>query len=204
MKGDAGLSHLHTAFLHLIETYKYLGLYLSLALGMVGLPVPDETIMTFAGFQVFQGRLNFLLTVGTSIAGSLTGMSISYTVGNKVGIPVLKRYGKYVHLTPERLEKAEEWFRRYRGKSIIAGYFVPGLRHLTAYFAGISELGYGVFLSLAAAGATLWVVIFVSLGRLLGRDWKVFSGLLHRYLWLFLFLGLFAAALYYALKDEAP
>ncbi len=197
------MPHLHASALHLIETYKYLGLYFSLALGMVGLPIPDETIMTFAGFQVFQGRLSFLLTVGASIAGSLTGMSISYFIGNKVGIPVIRRFGKYIRLTPERLEKAEGWFRRYRGKSIIAGYFVPGLRHITAYFAGISELGFGTFLSLAAVGAALWVFIFVSLGRLLGRDWRALISILHRFAWLWLFLGAAAVALYFALRDES-
>ncbi len=195
---------LHATALHVIETYKYLGLYISLALGIVGLPIPDETIMTFAGFLVYQGRLSFLLTIGASIGGSLTGMSISYFVGNKIGLPVIKKFGKYFHITPEKLEKAEGWFRRYRGKSIIFGYFVPGLRHLTAYFAGISEIGYGTFLSLAALGGTVWVLTFVSLGRLLGKDWKVFALMLHRYVWLLVFLGVFAVAMYYLLKDESP
>ena len=196
------MPHLHFTALHWIEAYKYLGIYISLALGLVGLPVPDETILTFAGFMVYQGRLGFLFTLGTSVAGSLTGMSVSYFLGKKIGQPVIKKFGKYVHITPERLKKAEDWFRRYRGKSIIAGYFVPGLRHLAAYFAGISELGYVTFLSLAAVGATLWVLLFISLGRLLGRDWKILALLLHRYLWLVVFLGVIAVVAYLALKDD--
>lgn len=190
------MPNLEHAAVHFIETYKYVGLYLSLALGILGLPIPDETLMTFAGFKVYQGRLNFILTVLVSVSGSLTGMSLSYLIGNKIGIPFLHKYGKYLHLTPERLDKAEKLFRKYRGKAIITGYFVPGLRHVTAYFAGISELGYGVFLSHAAVGAGVWVLVFVSLGRWVGRDWKLYAPLIHRYLWLLLIAALLVLLIY--------
>lgn len=171
--------------LHLIESYKYVGLYLSLALGLIGLPIPDETLMTFAGFKVYQGFLNFTLTVIVAICGSLTGMSISFFIGSKLGLPFLRRFGKYLHISPQRLEKAQQWYQRYKGKSLILGYYLPGLRHITAYFAGISRLTFSNFLSFAAIGATTWVLAFVLLGRLVGKNWRNIGHIVHNYLWLF-------------------
>ncbi|HEX3015220.1 MAG TPA: DedA family protein [Desulfobacteria bacterium] len=179
---------------HLIATYKYVGLFLSLALGLLGIPIPDETIMTFVGFLVYRQKLSLLLTVLVSIFGSLSGMSLSFVIGRKIGYRFLAKFGAYIHLTPAKLEKHKGWFDRYGARSIVIGYFVPGVRHVTAYLAGITDVPYSRFISIAAVGAATWVVTFVTLGMIVGKDWFKVGLMVHRYFWYLLFVVLVAAA----------
>jgi membrane protein DedA with SNARE-associated domain len=168
--------------LHLIEQHGYLGLYISLALGLLGIPIPDETLLTFTGYLVFRGQLGYVPVVLVAVLGSLTGMSLSYWIGRLVGTPFIHRYGKYMHITPERIEKEQIWFHKYGAKSIIFGYFLPGLRHLTAYISGISKFNFSKFMATAAIGSTIWAVLFITLGRVIGEDWAMIGRLTHRYL----------------------
>lgn len=134
------MSALRAVALSLIIKYKYFGLYINLALGILGLPIPDETLLMFAGFMVSKGQLHFLLTLFITLLGSVSGMSLSYIIGRHLGLPFLVKYGKYFHLTPEKLSKGQKWFQRYKGMSLVFGYFIPDLRHLNAYAAGMSKL----------------------------------------------------------------
>ena len=119
-----------------IAHYGYAAMYFLLALGILGIPVPDETLIIAFGGMAARGEFNFAGALAITFLGSMTVMMISYSLGRLAGEPLLHRYGKWVRMTPERLAGAEKWFRRYGSLSIIVGYFVPGLRHLSSYFAG--------------------------------------------------------------------
>ena len=114
-------------------------------LGIVGLPVPDETLLTFSGYLIFSGHLRPGPALAAALAGSMCGISISYLLGRTFGAALLHRYGRYVHLTEERIAKAHEWFERAGRWGLTFGYFIPGVRHFTAYAAGMSELEPHVF-----------------------------------------------------------
>ncbi len=155
-----------------ISQYGYFGLFGLLMLGIVGLPVPDETLLTFSGYLIFKGRLIFPLTFLAAILGSSCGISLSYWLGRSLGLYLVHRYGKYAFITPERLEAAHGWFLR-RGKwSLPIGYFVPGVRHLTAYVAGASRLEPRTFALFAYSGAIVWSTTFILLGYFLGEQWE--------------------------------
>lgn len=133
----AGIEH---QILQLISHYGYVALFIALVLGIVGLPVPDDVLMLFfAGFIVSKGQLNYLVTVLVSITGSLSGMSISYLIGSKFGYPLLHKYGPKIHISLKRLERVERWFVKYGKTVLVFGYFIPGVRHLTAYLCGIAN-----------------------------------------------------------------
>ncbi|WP_425804994.1 DedA family protein [Desulfitobacterium sp. Sab5] len=186
--------------LSLISTYGYYGLYLSLAMGILGLPIPDETILTFTGFYVAEGHLNFALSIFIAFLGSISGMSISFLIGRKIGLPFLQRFGKFLHLTPDRLNTAQVWFDKYKGFSLIFGYFVPGFRHISAYMAGISRLNFLTFLTFASVGAMSWVITFISVGRFVGKDWERIGELFHRNLWFILIMCLITILISYRYK----
>ena len=194
------MSALRAVALSLIIKYKYFGLYISLALGILGLPVPDETLLTFAGFMVSKGQLHFPLTLFITLLGSLSGMSLSYIIGRYLGLPFLVKYGKYFHLTPEKLSKGQEWFQRYKGMSLVFGYFIPGFRHLNAYAAGMSKLTYPTFQLYAALGSVSWILTFLSLGQVAGEKWNIIGSLIHRYLWLGLTIGIIVVATFWWIR----
>ena len=146
-----------------ITQYGYAAVFILLIFGIVGLPVPDETLLTFAGYLIYRGTFSLPLAFASAAAGSACGMTISYTLGRVLGLAVLHRYGKYLHLTPERLARAHAWFERVGHWALTVGYFIPGVRHLTAYAAGMSEVAPHQFALFAYAGTILWVTTFLSL-----------------------------------------
>jgi membrane protein DedA with SNARE-associated domain len=173
---------IHHKLLAFIAHYGYVGIFGALVLGIIGLPVPDEILMTFAGYLISQGRLHYIPTVIISVVGSFTGMSISYFIGHKFGYPLLEKYGSKIHITKEKLDHTQHWFKRFGKFTLTFGYFIPGIRHLTAYFAGISKWPYRSFVLYAAPGAMLWAVTFITLGTYLGEHWRAVTETIHRYL----------------------
>lgn len=174
-----GLEHY---LLDIIYHYRYMGLFTVLSLGMIGIPVPDEFIMAFSGFQTSVGHMNFIQTLLLASLGSFVGMNLSYWIGRSLGIPFLHRIAPFLHMNEKRIKKAEGWFQRYGDRLIVVGYFFPGFRHFMAYFSGMSELNYARYSALSGIGAILWASTFITLGNLLGSHWQSIIYVLHRYL----------------------
>ncbi|HEY6190980.1 MAG TPA: DedA family protein [Bacteroidota bacterium] len=155
-----------------ISDYGYIGISTLLMLGIVGIPVPDETLLTFSGYLVYKQQLTFHGTLAAAFLGSVCGITISYGLGRLVGLYLIQRYGKFLFVTPERLAAAHRWFL-LRGKwTLPIGYFIPGVRHLTAYVAGASRLELPKFALYAYSGALIWSTSFILLGYSLGDQWE--------------------------------
>jgi len=172
-----------------IAHYGYFAIVVLLMLGIVGLPVPDETLLTFSGYLAFKGNLSLPLAFAAAWAGSSCGITISYYLGRTFGLPLIHRYGRYVRITEDRIMKAHAWFDRVGHWGLTFGYFVPGVRHLTAYAAGMSEVAPRQFALFAYSGGFLWVTTFLSIGYFLGERWKVVEGEIHRYVAIFTVAG---------------
>ena len=112
-------------------------------------------------------------------------------------MPSILKYGTYMHVTSERLGKGQVWFRRYGPKALVIGYFVPGLRHLTVYLSGMSQMTYGSFLYRAAIGAITWVLTFISLGLVVDNNWELLGGMIHRSLWILLGITVIFVLVFY-------
>ena len=165
-----------------ISQYGYIAIFALLVLGIVGLPVPDETLLTFTGYLVYQGHLSLPLAFLSGFTGSVCGITLSYILGRTFGLGLIHRYGRYLHITEAHVEKAHQFFRRAGHWSLTFGYFVPGVRHFTAYAAGMSDLEYPTFALYAYAGAAIWAGTFIGLGYFLGERWKDVQGHLDQYL----------------------
>jgi membrane protein DedA with SNARE-associated domain len=165
-----------------ISQYGYFAIFGMLVLGIVGLPVPDETLLTFTGYLVFRGRLRLPLSYGAALAGSLCGITLSYVLGRTFGLGLIHRYGKYLRVTEEHVQKAHAWFTRVGHWGLTFGYFVPGVRHLTAYAAGMSDVAPHQFAIFAYTGGCLWVASFIALGYFLGERWKAVEDNIHHVL----------------------
>lgn len=169
----------------LFASYGYSVLFFGLLLEFIALPFPGETTMAFAGFLSYTGKLDFMTLVVLAFAGTTSGMTITYFVGLKAGMPFIQRYGKWFLFSPAKLEKTQRWFERYGSFLISIGYFIPGVRHFTGYFAGIIALPFRKFALYAYGGALLWVLAFLGIGKLFGPQWMGIFHLFELYaLWI--------------------
>ncbi len=164
-----------------ISRYGYAGLFASLMLGIAGLPIPDETILVFCGYLIARGKLQPMSTFAVGVCGSICGISLSYLIGRTVASAAIYRYGHYIRVKPEDIERVHRWFRRVGEWLLTFGYFVPGVRHFTALVAGMSELEYPIFAAFAYSGAAIWVTTFLAIGYLVGDRWEEVVKIVQRY-----------------------
>jgi membrane protein DedA with SNARE-associated domain len=164
---------LENTVLQWVATYGYLAIFSLLVLGIVGLPVPDEFLLASCGFLVFQGHLRLIPTLASALAGSASGITISYIIGRTVGWKFLhSRFGRLLHIRDEQIARVHDWFNRLGHWALMVGYFIPGVRHFTAIVAGTSKLEYRGFALFAYSGAVLWVSTFVFIGYHFGEHFK--------------------------------
>ncbi|MGE5351231.1 MAG: DedA family protein [Acidobacteriota bacterium] len=156
-----------------ISNYGYGGIFILLVLGIVGLPVPDETLLTLTGFLVYKGELKLVPAFFSAYLGSVVGITLSYTIGRTFGLYVLHKYGRYLHITEEKLAKAHNWFEKVGCWALLVGYFIPGIRHIFAIIAGTSKLEIWEFALFAYLGAFIWAAGFLSVGYFFGDKWEI-------------------------------
>lgn len=161
--------------------YGSLSLFILLALGIVALPVPEETLMVLVGIFLAQDKLPIVSTLIAAYGGAICGITTSYGLGRSLGHYLVVRFGKYVGLSSDKMLWAHNWFERFGKWTLIIGYFVPGLRHFTGFIAGVTELIYHEFALFAYSGAILWVSTFIAMGYFLGDHIPIFLKYLEGY-----------------------
>ena len=166
---------------HWVAHYGGFALFGLLVFGIVGLPIPDETLLVLSGYLIFRGTLNPLGTWLGALLGSMCGITCSYMIGRTVGVGFIhSRFGKWLHITEARIQKIHDWFYHLGHWALFLGYFVPGVRHFTAMVAGTSCLEYRPFALFAYSGACVWVTSFMALGYFLGDNWERVYEVIHR------------------------
>jgi membrane protein DedA with SNARE-associated domain len=151
-----------------LNNYGYLAVGGFIALEDFGIPVPGETILIAAAVYAGSGRLSIIGVGLVALAAAIVGDNIGYAIGYFGGRALVLRFGKYVHLTSERLDKAEGFFDRYGGIVVAGARFVEGLRQLNGIVAGTIRMRWLKFLAFNALGAALWVSVWTSVGYLAG------------------------------------
>jgi membrane protein DedA with SNARE-associated domain len=135
-----------------------------------GVPVPGETILILGAVYAGTGRLNIVLVGVLAFFGAVVGDNIGFAIGHFGGRALVERWGKYVFLTPERLDKAADFFDRHGGKVIVIARFVEGLRQANGIIAGTTGMHWAKFLAFNALGAALWVGLWTSIGYFSGSN----------------------------------
>ncbi|MDR0268591.1 DedA family protein [Paenibacillus sp.] len=165
----------------LFGEYGYIVLFLGLVLEFIALPFPGETTMAYAGYLSYVGNLNFGWLLVLAFLGTTIGISITYFIGLKAGLPFLQRYGKWVLVSESKLARAQKWFNKYGQGLVFLGYFIPGVRHFTGYFSGIVAVPFRKFALYAYSGALLWVILFVGIGKIFGPQWNHVFHIVEKY-----------------------
>jgi len=165
----------------------YPGIFVLMVLESATLPVPSEVVLPLGGYLVYQGRLEFWSVVAVATLGSLIGTMIDYGIGYYLGRPAVLRYGRIVRFSHERLETTERWFNQHGTNVVLLARFVPLLRTLIAFPAGIVRMEPKRFLAYSAVGILVWDIALVYIGFLAGQNSARISSILESY---FLPLGL--------------
>jgi membrane protein DedA with SNARE-associated domain len=159
-----------------IIEYGYIGIFSVLALGIIGAPIPDEGVLAFAGYLVYEGKLLLVPTVAAAFLGSACGITLSYALGRTVGAHLISKFGHAIHITEDKVTHVQSWYDRVGKWGLLFGFYLPGVRHLIGFGAGIAKLPVSVFALFAFTGAVIWSVTFVSAGYFLGRQWTLVFG----------------------------
>ena len=152
-----------------LNHYGYLAVGGLILLEDFGVPVPGETVLILAAVYAGAGRLNIWLVALIGFLGAVTGDNIGFAIGHFGGRPLIERWGRYILLTPERLDKATDFFERRGAGIIIIARFVEGLRQANGIVAGTTGMHWARFLLFNSIGAALWVGVW-SIHRLLLRQ----------------------------------
>jgi membrane protein DedA with SNARE-associated domain len=142
----------------------YLGIIVLMAMESSILPVPSEVVIPPAAFLAAQGLLNFWGVILAGTLGSYFGAAASYCISLFIGRPLVLRYGRFVLLTPEKLERAEIWLARYESGGVFFARLLPVVRHLISIPAGIVRMNFLNFSLMTILGSAIWCYILACLG----------------------------------------
>lgn len=165
-----------------ITALNYWGIALLMFLENIIPPIPSELIMPLAGFTVFQGKLTFWGVVVAGTVGSLLGALPWYYVSRRLGETKLKawidRYGHWLKLTNEDINKSQIWFRKYGSIIVLFGRLIPGIRTFISIPAGLQKMPWFEFLGYSLIGSLCWNLLLTYAGFVLGQNY----GLVEKFL----------------------
>lgn len=161
--------------------YGYIALFLSLFLGIVGLPINDETLVMLAGFVASRGILKPIPAFLVTYLGVLSGMNIGFVLGRLLGDGVLDRIGRRSVRLRRQVVRAQTWLDRYGAAVILVTYYVPGVRHVVPYLVGVGRMSYQRYALVAFSGGLVWTALFFVAGYLVGEKWQEVAAVLANY-----------------------
>lgn len=137
-------------------------------------PIPSEVILPLAGFLTRQGTLNMALVLVTSTLGAYLGALLLYWVGARLGLQRSIRWlSKLPLMDGEDFDKAADWFARHGRSAVFFGRLLPGVRSLISLPAGAARMNLATFSAFTLAGSGLWNGLLLSLGALLGAQYRL-------------------------------
>ena len=153
-----------------VEGWGYAGIVAAMFLESSFFPFPSEVVMIPAGYLAFQGKMNLIAAILFGIFGSLAGAVFNYYLAVKLGRPLLEKYGRYIFLKPETLDKLEIFFQKHGEISTFSGRLIPGIRQYISLPAGLSRMHLGRFVLYTGLGAGIWVTVLALLGYFVGKN----------------------------------
>ena len=167
----------------LLEHYGYLAVGGFVLLEDFGVPVPGEALLIAAAVSAGSGHMNIAVVIIVAVVGAIIGDNIGFAIGHFGGRPLVERFGRYIFLTPKRLDHAEKYFDSHGGKIVTFARFIEGLRQINGLLAGIVGMHWAKFLGFNALGAVLWVCTWAGLGYLAGENIVEIYATFEHYKW---------------------
>ena len=169
-----------------------------MALESTFVPIPSEVIIPPAAYIAHtQGQMSLLGIVLAGTLGSWIGAAAMYWASRLAGRPLVLHFGRYVWISPEKIELAERWAGRYESAGVFFSRLLPVIRHLIGIPVGILRMDFRWYALATLAGSLLWCSVLAWLGETIGQHPELLAGSLHRFFALVLAAAALLATLYY-------
>ena len=169
---------------NLISSVGYWGVGLAMFIESFFAPIPSEIILPFSGFVASDGRLKIYLVIIVATVAAYLGSLPFYIIGrlgeNSV-LNFLKKYGKFLFISENDLEKGVKSFGKYGNSIVFFGRLIPIVRTVISFPAGVSKMKFGIFSLYTIAGTAIWSTVLSLAGFFLGSQWEIVSVYVSRY-----------------------
>ncbi len=196
------MSHLINFLTTNIGSLGYLGIFILMFLESSFFPFPSEVVMIPAGWLAYQGKMSLSLAILAGVSGSYAGAVFNYFLAKKFGRAFLFKYGRFLFIKPQTLEKLDIFFAKHGHISTFNGRLIPGVRQYISLPAGLAKMNFAKFSVYTILGAGVWVVILTLLGYFLGQNQAIIKAKLHIITIITLILVVIVSLIYFWFKKE--
>lgn len=175
------IEHIAGWALGLVESAGYAGLFVTMGLESFAIPIPSEVVVPFGGFLAASGVFNFGLVVTFVTLGNLTGSVTLFIIGRKWGSVFLRKYGKYLLIHSNEIDKMDRWLERHGRKTAFFSRLLPGVRTFSSLVIGAGEVKFRIFFWYTLIGSFLWNLLWAYLGFAAGENWNKFQPLVRKF-----------------------
>ncbi|MEA3329919.1 MAG: DedA family protein [Nanoarchaeota archaeon] len=176
-------SYLVEFIVNIINQLGYFGIFVGMSIESSFFPFPSEIILFPAGIAVSRGEMAFLFVFLAGILGSLFGALINYSIGYYFGrraVNVLvRKYGKFLFISKENMERSEIFMTNHGEITMFIGRLIPGIRQLISIPAGFGKMNLSKFVAYTLLGAGVWSAILIYLGIVFGNNIEKVHSLLN-------------------------
>ena len=166
-----------------ISSYGYLAIFILMLAESACIPVPSELTMLFAGAlsagAVAGAHLNLVLAIAAGVAGNVAGSYLAWGIGIYGGRAAWRRWGRYILLRDDDIDRAERWFGRHGGKAVFFGRLLPVVRTFISLPAGLARMRPARFGIYTVLGCIPWTAALALTGYLVGKNWGSVVSALH-------------------------
>jgi membrane protein DedA with SNARE-associated domain len=181
---DDTISTLVAFIVAVIADAGYFGVVVLMAIESACIPLPSEIIMPFAGYLVSLGHFSLIGAATAGAVGCNIGSTIAYLVAAHGGRSAFERWGKYVLVRHEELDRAEHFFARYGAATVFVGRLLPVIRTFISFPAGLARMPMLKFQIYSFIGSWPWCFALAYVGATLGQRWNsdpTFRRLFHEF-----------------------
>jgi membrane-associated protein len=151
--------------------YGYWVVFFGVMAENIGIPIPGETVLLFAGFLAYQGKMHILPAILIAIAGATTGAIGGFLLGRYGGPSVVNSFLGHFPRFAKRYDNAQKIFLKHGHWAVFAARFITGLRVFAGILAGVLRMPFSIFLLFSFAGAVCWALVIGYAGFLFGSSW---------------------------------
>jgi membrane protein DedA with SNARE-associated domain len=155
------------------------GIFGLMTLESACIPIPSEATMLFAGFNVNKGEYSLIAVTLAGTLGNLVGSWIAYAIGYYGRLELLEKHGKWLHIKPSSLQRADRWFERYGDWAVLFSRMLPIVRTFISLPAGVARMPFWRFSLFTVLGCLPWVFLLAFIGDQVGSQWKDWKDSLH-------------------------
>lgn len=162
------LWNLVDSVVHAVGSLGYIGIYIMMTIESSFIPFPSEIAMIPAGYLASTGEMSFIIAFLAGTLGAITGSTINYVLGWKLGGPIIQglihKYWKYILLREDHYRQSELYFQKHWSITTFLWRFIPAIRQLISLPAGTFRMNFSKFCFYTALWAGIWNLVLLTLG----------------------------------------